>query len=95
MRLEVQLNILVCLNKYQDFNMVEFDQFKKDSGHNYFAMTPTKWNTKTCAIGVKTKSGKYGGGTNINKKVFEHVRLCSATYRKLMGGSNSIPLLFC
>ena len=46
-----------------NFNMVEFDQFKKESGHNYFVMTPTKWQTSTNAIGLKTKSGKYGGGT--------------------------------
>ena len=26
-----------------DFNMVEFDQFKNESGHVYFVMTPTKW----------------------------------------------------
>ena len=26
-----------------DFNVVEFDQFKIESGHNYFVMTPTKW----------------------------------------------------
>ena len=38
-----------------DFNMVEFDQFKNESGHNYFVMTPTKWATKTNAIGFKTK----------------------------------------
>ena len=46
-----------------NFNMVEFDQFKKESGHNYFVMTPTKWIKQTNAVGLKTKSGKYGGGT--------------------------------
>ena len=40
--------------------MVEFDQFKNESGHNYFVMTPTKWKNNTNAIGFKTKSGKYG-----------------------------------
>lgn len=46
-----------------DFNMVEFDQFKNESSHNYFVMTLTKWAKNTNAIGFKTKSGKYGGGT--------------------------------
>ena len=52
-----------------DFNMVEFDQFKNESGHNYFVMTPTKWVTKTNAIGFKTKSGKYGGGTFAHRDI--------------------------
>lgn len=52
-----------------DFNMVEFDQFKKDAGHNYFVMTPTKWVEKTNAIGFRTKSGKYGGGTFAHRDI--------------------------
>jgi hypothetical protein len=34
----------------QDFNMVEFDQFKNESGKNSFVLTPTKWIEKTHAI---------------------------------------------
>ena len=52
-----------------NFNMVEFDQFKSDAGHNYFVMTPTKWFTRTNAIGLKTKSGKYGGGTFAHRDI--------------------------
>ncbi|MBE6141936.1 MAG: KilA-N domain-containing protein [Erysipelotrichaceae bacterium] len=52
-----------------DFNMVEFDQFKNESGHNYFVMTPTKWVKNTNAIGFKTKSGKYGGGTFAHRDI--------------------------
>ena len=52
-----------------DFNMVEFDQFKNESGHNYFVMTPTKWIKNTNAIGFKTKSGKYGGGTFAHRDI--------------------------
>lgn len=51
------------------FNMVEFDQFKNESGHNYFVMTPTKWRSRTNAIGFKTKSGKYGGGTFAHRDI--------------------------
>lgn len=51
------------------FNMVEFDQFKNESGHNYFVMTPTKWKNNTNAIGFKTKSGKYGGGTFAHRDI--------------------------
>ena len=49
--------------------MVEFDQFKKESGHNYFVMTPTKWINNTKSIGLKTKSGKYGGGTFAHRDI--------------------------
>ena len=52
-----------------DFNMVEFDQFKNESGHNYFVMTPTKWVVRTNAVGFKTKSGKYGGGTFAHRDI--------------------------
>ena len=52
-----------------DFNMVEFKKKKKDAGHNYFVMTPTKWVTRTNAIGFKTKSGKYGGGTFAHRDI--------------------------
>ncbi|MBQ7994774.1 MAG: KilA-N domain-containing protein [Bacilli bacterium] len=56
------LGIWETLNN-PNFKGVEFDQFKTESGHNYFVMTPTKWVRETNAIGFKTKSGKYGGGT--------------------------------
>ena len=49
--------------------MVEFDQFKKESGHNYFVMTATKWINNTKSIGLKTKSGKYGGGTFAHRDI--------------------------
>lgn len=53
----------------QDFNMVEFDQFKNESGKNSFVLTPTKWIEKTHAIGMKTKSGKYNGGTFVHRDI--------------------------
>ena len=52
-----------------DFNVVEFDRFKNESGYNYFVMSPTKWATKTNAVGIKTKSGKYGGGTFAHRDI--------------------------
>lgn len=52
-----------------NFNMVEFDGFKKEAGHNYFVMTPTKWSNTTNAIGFRTRSGKYGGGTFAHRDI--------------------------
>ncbi len=47
----------------EKFNWVEFDTFKNEYGRNFFVMTLAKWIFKTNVIGIKTKAGKYGGGT--------------------------------
>ena len=44
-----------------DFKPVEFDGFKKQAGLNSFVMTPKKWIETTNAIGITSKSGRYGG----------------------------------
>lgn len=46
-----------------DFNRVEFDAVKNEAGKNSFVMTPTKWVSLTNAIGILSKTGRYGGGT--------------------------------
>ncbi len=45
------------------FNRVQFDTFRTEAGLNRFVMTPSKWIEMTGAIGIVTKSGRYGGGT--------------------------------
>ena len=45
------------------FNRVQFDTFKTEAGLNRFVMTPSKWIDLTGAIGITSKSGRYGGGT--------------------------------
>jgi len=44
-----------------NFKPVEFDGFKKQAGLNSFTMTPKKWIESTNAIGMVSKSGRYGG----------------------------------
>ncbi|WP_375563392.1 KilA-N domain-containing protein (plasmid) [Bernardetia sp. OM2101] len=44
-----------------DFKGVEFDQFRKDAGLNSFVLSPKKWIETTNAIGIISKSGRYGG----------------------------------
>src|SRR5574344_1790252 len=46
-----------------NFKLVEFDQFKNEAGRHAFTMSPLKWIRDTNAIGIISKSGKYGGGT--------------------------------
>ena len=47
----------------QNFNSIEFDGFKNESGTNAFVMTPKKWITSTNAIGIISKQGRYNSGT--------------------------------
>ncbi|EJG09680.1 KilA domain-containing protein [Fusobacterium vincentii ATCC 51190] len=44
-----------------NFNRVQFDTFKNEAGLNRFTMTPQKWIDLTNAIGIISKSGRYGG----------------------------------
>jgi len=45
-----------------DFKRIEFDTFKEDAGSNAFVFSIKDWTEKLCAIGLLTKSGRYGGG---------------------------------
>lgn len=47
----------------ENFKVVEFDRFKNEAGRHSFTMSPQKWIRETNAIGIISKSGKYGGGT--------------------------------
>ena len=47
----------------ENFKGVEFDTFKNEAGSNNFKISPQKWIKETNAIGMISKSGKYGGGT--------------------------------
>ncbi|NLJ08541.1 MAG: KilA-N domain-containing protein [Sphingobacteriales bacterium] len=44
-----------------DFKSLEFEGFRKQAGLNSFVMTPKKWIENTNAIGIISKSGRYGG----------------------------------
>ena len=44
-----------------DFKPLEFEGFKNEAGANAFTMSPLKWVKATNAIGIISKSGRYGG----------------------------------
>ena len=44
-----------------NFKRIEFDAFRNESGLNSFTLTPQKWIETTDAIGMISKSGRYGG----------------------------------
>ncbi len=41
--------------------MVEFDHFKSEAGLPTFVLSAKQWIEKTNAIGIISKSGRYGG----------------------------------
>ena len=43
------------------FKPLEFEGFKKEAGLNAFTLSPKKWIEATNAIGLISKSGRYGG----------------------------------
>ena len=55
-----------------NFNRVQFDTFRLESGLNRFVMTPSKWIETTGAIGITTKAGRYNGGTYAHSDIAYH-----------------------
>ena len=45
-----------------NFNSVEFDRIKKQTGKNTFTMSPLQWIKRTNAIGIISRGGKYSVG---------------------------------
>jgi hypothetical protein len=54
------------------FKPVEFDGFKKEAGLNAFTMTPTKGIVTVNAIGIVSKSGRYGGTFTLVVCILNH-----------------------
>lgn len=65
-----------------NFNRVEFDAVRAETGKNAFVMTPSKWIKGTNAIGITSKSGRYGGGTFAHKDIaFEFASWLSPEFK--------------
>ena len=80
-----------------DFKLVEFDQFKNEAGANAFVLSPQKWISTTGAIGIISKSGRYGGTFAHKDIAFEFASWVSPEfklyiikdYQRLKGDENS------
>lgn len=65
-----------------DFKGIEFDAFREEAGLNSFTLTPTKWISRTNAIGIRTKRGRYAGGTFAHKDIaFEFASWISPEFK--------------
>jgi len=65
-----------------NFNSIEFDAFKSQAGLHSFSLTPQRWIENTNAIGLISKSGRYGGGVFAYKDIaFEFAAWISAEFK--------------
>jgi hypothetical protein len=64
-----------------DFKAVEFDRFMYEAGSNTFVLSPGKWIEATNAIGITTKSGRYGGTFAHQDIAFEFASWVSAEFK--------------
>lgn len=62
------LTIWEKLNNEQ-FKPTDFEGFKSKPGENAFTISPKKWIEITNAVGIKVKSGRYGGGTFAHRDI--------------------------
>jgi hypothetical protein len=63
------------------FKPVEFDGFRKSAGLNSFTLTPKQWIEKTGAIGLISKSGRYGGTFAHKDIAFEFASWISVEFK--------------
>ncbi|MFP4265715.1 MAG: KilA-N domain-containing protein [Desulfonatronovibrionaceae bacterium] len=64
-----------------DFKLVEFDQFRFEAGENAFVLSPKKWIESTNAIGLISKSGRYGGTFAHKDIAFEFASWISVEFK--------------
>ena len=64
-----------------NFNSIEFDGIKNQAGSNSFSLTPKRWIEATNAIGIVSKTGKYGGTFAHRDIAFEFATWISAEFK--------------
>jgi hypothetical protein len=63
------------------FNSIEFDGIRNQAGSNSFSLTPKRWIDKTNSIGIKSKTGRYGGTYAHKDIAFEFASWISAEFK--------------
>ncbi len=63
------------------FKLVEFDQFRFEAGENAFVLSPKKWIETTGAVGLISKSGRYGGTFAHRDIAFEFASWVSVEFK--------------
>jgi len=63
------------------FNSIEFDGIRNQAGLNSFSLTPKRWISQTGAIGIMTKTGRYGGTFAHRDIAFEFASWVSVEFK--------------
>ena len=64
-----------------DFKPLEFERFKNEAGSNYFVLSPQRWIDATNAVGIISKSGRYGGTFAHKDIAFEFASWISSEFK--------------
>jgi hypothetical protein len=64
-----------------DFKPLEFERFRNEAGSNYFVLSPQRWIASTQAIGIISKSGRYGGTYAHKDIAFEFASWISSEFK--------------
>ena len=64
-----------------DFNPVEFDGIRIQTGLNSFVLTPKQWIEKTGAVGIRSSAGRYGGTYAHKDIAFEFASWVSVEFK--------------
>jgi len=83
MRLKETIQFLGLWEKLHNpnFNPLEFEGFRSEAGLNAFTLSPQKWIKNTGAIGIISKSGRYGGTFAHSDIAFEFASWISAEFK--------------
>jgi len=64
-----------------DFKPLEFEGFRNRAGLNSFVLTPRQWIDSTAAVGLVSKSGRYGGTFAHKDIAFEFASWISVEFK--------------
>jgi hypothetical protein len=64
-----------------DFKPIEFDRFRNEAGANAFTLSPQQWINATRAIGITSRSGRYGGTYAHKDIAFEFASWVSVEFK--------------
>jgi len=64
-----------------DFKPLEFERFRNEAGSNYFVLSPQRWIETTNAVGIISKSGRYGGTFAHTDIAFEFASWISSEFK--------------
>ena len=78
-----------------DFKPLEFEGFRNQAGANAFTMSPKKWIETTGAVGIVSKSGRYGGTFAHSDIAFEFASWISPEFKLYIIKNSKLCCSYC